>query len=127
MRRWLFVLFFVVAMSVSVFAQSITPDPDSMNFDPVSWNQDVDPKTEWGRWLINDVKPYWDKIVFSIKSDAQRLNTDAQAHNEMPTFKVVEESHDEYCKDLGVIVPPPELDAFHSKFLEQCQYTIAEY
>ena len=36
--------------------------PAEKNNDGVNWAGDVDLNTEWGKWLLNTVKPYWDKM-----------------------------------------------------------------
>ena len=113
-------LFFVVMTGGNVFAQGMSAEMDK---EPVQWTQNIDTKTEWGKWFKDVIKPYWHKIreankilMLSSFQSAKEVNLSPEASFKAQMVPLVN-----YCKALQNIVPPTELKIYHSELIEICE------
>ncbi len=82
------------------------------------WEQ-VDPAAEWGKWVQETVKPYWDQMNETSKS----FVTDpmSKLDKNLSADAIAEKAREQliaYIKGLEAIDPPSELSAYHAKIIE---------
>ena len=120
MSRWIVLLFVMVIIEGNVFAQGMNARMDK---DPVQWTQNIDMATPWGKWFLNVVKPYWERIRGAEKTEINTSFQIADLVKKSPStaFKAEMVPLANYCKDLQHITPPKELRKYHSKLISACE------
>ena len=116
MHKLLSFLVISVMSSGVVFAQVNT---DALSASREAFWKQIDTTTEWGSWLVIEVKPYLDKMSEAmVTTTLPTTQIDVTGLSPEEILKKVNAGFVDYYKAMQNIIPPTELKAYHTKILE---------
>jgi len=116
MRRFIICLIFLTVLGAASYAQEIQilPDPDE-----TFWRENVDPSSEWGRWLTETYKPYADELKATVNDFVRVFNN--MPMGEISAVEIRQKTNaamTNYYQAVQRIEPPLELEKYHVKLLQ---------
>jgi hypothetical protein len=108
MKRICLVLFSLMLISQISFALPAQQE--------VLWKQNVDPDTEWGKWMISVYKPYLEDLHKALLPLKELKFEDGLSENEIK--EKTKQAQIAYLEGIKSIKPPERFEAYHSNLVK---------